>query len=65
MAELVAFPRKEATMSQNPFPPGWDEKRVREVIERIAEFRTVSVEQVVTAEEKMVFKLPKQLEGAD
>jgi 4-hydroxy-3-methylbut-2-enyl diphosphate reductase len=41
------------------------EELVREVIERIAEFRTVSVEQVVTAEEKMVFKLPKQLEGAD
>jgi 4-hydroxy-3-methylbut-2-enyl diphosphate reductase len=40
------------------------EELVREVIERIAEFRAVSVEQVVTAEEKMVFKLPKQLEGA-
>ncbi|WP_374530421.1 4-hydroxy-3-methylbut-2-enyl diphosphate reductase [Novosphingobium sp.] len=39
------------------------EELVNEVIERIAAIRTVSVEQVVTAEEKMVFKLPKQLEG--
>ena len=34
---------------------------VREVVERIAEMRTVSEETVTTAEEKMVFKLPRQL----
>lgn len=34
---------------------------IREVIDRIAELRDVTVEQVVTAEEKMVFKLPRQL----
>ncbi len=39
------------------------EELVREVIDRIAAVRAVTVEQVVTAEEKMVFKLPKQLEG--
>ncbi len=39
------------------------EELVREVIDRIAAIRTVEVEQVVTAEEKMVFKLPKQLEN--
>ncbi len=39
------------------------EELVREVIDRIAAIRTVTVEQVVTAEEKMVFKLPKQLEN--
>lgn len=39
------------------------EELVREVIDRIAAIRAVSVEQVVTAEEKMVFKLPKQLES--
>ncbi len=37
------------------------ETLVQEVIDRIGEFRTVSVEQVVTAEEKIVFKLPRQL----
>jgi 4-hydroxy-3-methylbut-2-en-1-yl diphosphate reductase len=37
------------------------EELVQEVIERIGEFRAVSLEQVVSAEEKMVFKLPKQL----
>ena len=37
------------------------EELVQEVISRIGEFRTVEVEQVVTAEEKIVFKLPRQL----
>ncbi|HEX4846559.1 MAG TPA: 4-hydroxy-3-methylbut-2-enyl diphosphate reductase [Novosphingobium sp.] len=37
------------------------EELVNEVIARIAEWREVTVEQVVTAEEKMVFKLPRQL----
>ncbi|MEA3262761.1 MAG: 4-hydroxy-3-methylbut-2-enyl diphosphate reductase [Pseudomonadota bacterium] len=37
------------------------ETLVQEVIDRIGEFRTVAVEQVVTAEEKIVFKLPRQL----
>ncbi|MEQ1497781.1 MAG: 4-hydroxy-3-methylbut-2-enyl diphosphate reductase [Novosphingobium sp.] len=37
------------------------EELIREVIERIGEFRTVEMDQVVTAEEKMVFKLPRQL----
>jgi 4-hydroxy-3-methylbut-2-enyl diphosphate reductase len=39
------------------------EELVREVIDRIATLCDVTVEQVVTAEEKMVFKLPKQLES--
>ncbi|MFM2300819.1 MAG: 4-hydroxy-3-methylbut-2-enyl diphosphate reductase [Pseudomonadota bacterium] len=39
------------------------EELVREVIDRIAQIRDVTVEQVVTAEEKIVFKLPKQLES--
>ena len=34
---------------------------VREVVARIAELRTVTEETVTTAEEKMVFKLPRQL----
>ena len=34
---------------------------VREVVQRIGEWRTVSEETVTTAEEKMVFKLPRQL----
>lgn len=34
---------------------------VREVVQRIAELRTVSEETVTTTEEKMVFKLPRQL----
>ncbi len=34
---------------------------VREVVQRIGELRTVSEETVTTAEEKMVFKLPRQL----
>lgn len=34
---------------------------VREVVQRISELRTVSEETVTTAEEKMVFKLPRQL----
>ena len=37
------------------------EELIQEVIARIGELREVTVEQVVTAEEKMVFKLPKQL----
>ncbi len=37
------------------------EALVQEVIDRLAELREVTVEQVVTAEEKMVFKLPRQL----
>ncbi|MEY4238115.1 MAG: 4-hydroxy-3-methylbut-2-enyl diphosphate reductase [Pseudomonadota bacterium] len=37
------------------------ETLVQEVIDRIGQFRTVEVEQVVTAEEKIVFKLPRQL----
>ena len=37
------------------------EELIQEVIERIAELRAVTVEQVVSAEEKMVFKLPRQL----
>ncbi len=37
------------------------EELVNEVIARIGEWREVTVEQVVTAEEKMVFKLPRQL----
>ncbi|MEY4473947.1 MAG: 4-hydroxy-3-methylbut-2-enyl diphosphate reductase [Pseudomonadota bacterium] len=37
------------------------ETLVQEVIDRIGEFRSVEVEQVVTAEEKIVFKLPRQL----
>ncbi len=37
------------------------EELIQEVISRIAELREVTIEQVVTAEEKMVFKLPRQL----
>lgn len=37
------------------------EELVNEVIDRISCFRDVTIEQVVTAEEKMVFKLPRQL----
>ena len=37
------------------------ETLVQEVIDRIATFRNVAVEQVVTAEEKITFKLPRQL----
>jgi 4-hydroxy-3-methylbut-2-enyl diphosphate reductase len=37
------------------------EELIQEVITRIGALRDVTVEQVVTAEEKMVFKLPKQL----
>ncbi len=37
------------------------EELVQEVIDRIATFREVTLETVVTAEEKMVFKLPRQL----
>ena len=37
------------------------ETLVNEVVDRIAELRDVTVEQVVSAEENMVFKLPRQL----
>ena len=37
------------------------EELVNEVVDRISCFREVTIEQVVTAEEKMVFKLPRQL----
>jgi len=37
------------------------EELIQEVISRIGTLREVTVEQVITAEEKMVFKLPKQL----
>lgn len=37
------------------------EKLVREVIDRLAEFRNVTERTLVTAEEKMVFKLPRML----
>jgi 4-hydroxy-3-methylbut-2-en-1-yl diphosphate reductase len=37
------------------------EELIQEVIDRIAALRDVTIEQVVTAEEKMVFKLPRQL----
>ncbi len=37
------------------------EELIQEVISRIGTLREVRVEQVITAEEKMVFKLPKQL----
>jgi 4-hydroxy-3-methylbut-2-enyl diphosphate reductase len=39
------------------------ETLVREVVDRLGEWRTVEERQVVTAEEKMVFKLPRQLVG--
>ena len=37
------------------------EELIQEVISRIETLRDVQIEQVVTAEEKMVFKLPRQL----
>lgn len=37
------------------------EELIQEVIDQISAWRDVTVEQVVTAEEKMVFKLPRQL----
>ena len=37
------------------------EALVREVVDRIAELRSVTEQQVVTAEEHMIFKLPRQL----
>jgi 4-hydroxy-3-methylbut-2-enyl diphosphate reductase len=37
------------------------EALIQEVIDRLAALRVVTIEQVVTAEEKMVFKLPRQL----
>jgi 4-hydroxy-3-methylbut-2-enyl diphosphate reductase len=36
---------------------------VREVVDRLGEWRTVAEEVVTTTEEKMVFKLPRQLAG--
>ena len=35
----------------------------REVVAKVSELRPISEETVTTAEEKMVFKLPKQLEN--
>ena len=37
------------------------EALIQEVIAQIGQFRAVTVEQVITAEEKVVFKLPRQL----
>ncbi len=37
------------------------EELVREVVERLAQWRDVQEESIVTAEERMVFKLPRQL----
>jgi 4-hydroxy-3-methylbut-2-enyl diphosphate reductase len=37
------------------------ETLVREVVDRLAEFRDLAEEQIVTAEEHMIFKLPRQL----
>ena len=37
------------------------ETLVREVVQRIAEFRTISEETVIATEEKMIFKLPREL----
>jgi 4-hydroxy-3-methylbut-2-enyl diphosphate reductase len=37
------------------------ETLVREVVDRIAKFRSVAERQVVTTEENMIFKLPRQL----
>jgi 4-hydroxy-3-methylbut-2-enyl diphosphate reductase len=34
---------------------------VREVVQRLAEFRTISEETVIATEEKMIFKLPREL----
>jgi 4-hydroxy-3-methylbut-2-enyl diphosphate reductase len=39
------------------------EALVEEVIARLAELRTIQREDVVTTEEKMIFKLPRQLVG--
>jgi 4-hydroxy-3-methylbut-2-en-1-yl diphosphate reductase len=46
-------------------PPGASapEALVREVVARLAELRAVQEEQVVSAEENIVFKLPRQLAG--
>ena len=37
------------------------EELVREVVDRLAQWRDVQEESIVTAEERMVFKLPRQL----
>ncbi len=37
------------------------EKLVREVVDRLSEWRAVSEETIMTAEENMIFKLPRQL----
>lgn len=37
------------------------ERLVREVVQQLAEFRTISEETVVATEEKMIFKLPREL----
>ncbi len=41
------------------------EELVREVVARLGEWREVAEEAIVTAEEHMVFKLPRQLAGQD
>ncbi|MCB2064083.1 MAG: 4-hydroxy-3-methylbut-2-enyl diphosphate reductase [Novosphingobium sp.] len=41
------------------------EALVSEVIERLGEMRSVTVEELVTAKERMSFKLPRQLTGQD
>lgn len=37
------------------------EELVREVVDRLGEWRSITEETRVTAEEKMIFKLPRQL----
>ena len=37
------------------------EKLVREVVDRLSEWRAVSEETIMAAEENMIFKLPRQL----
>ena len=39
----------------------WYGFEIQEVIARIGTFRAVTVEEVITAEEKVIFKLPRQL----
>jgi 4-hydroxy-3-methylbut-2-en-1-yl diphosphate reductase len=39
------------------------ETLVREVVERLAQYRTITEETIVATEEKMVFKLPRELTG--
>jgi 4-hydroxy-3-methylbut-2-enyl diphosphate reductase len=39
------------------------ERLVREVVQRLAEFRAITEQTVVATEEKMIFKLPRELAG--